>query len=135
MNAREEFDYVVHHTRKYRSERARAIRAMLAVERKALSRAEVRAAIRTWLERDPPPEKANRGWFRRHAIAVLRDARKKMPWELARENGERWINPYDTETYSACGYEDGLLMDREMSQEYAPSAVAMYRIAVQELKS
>jgi hypothetical protein len=87
---------------------------------------------REWDKVVPKPTAA---WFRRHAIECLRDATTPLPWVAAARRGERWVNPLDTETYSACGYEDGLLMAKEDAREYAPVAVAMYRTAVEEAQA
>src|SRR5690606_24236266 len=61
-------------------------------------------------------DKPTVGWFRRNAIAALREARAPLPWERDRD----WVNPGDTESYSACGYADGLEYRREQAREYAP---------------
>jgi hypothetical protein len=64
-------------------------------------------------------------WFRRHAIEALKLARRPLPWVKDRN----WVNPASTETYSACGYADGIAQDHEDCRAYAPIAVGMYRIA------
>jgi hypothetical protein len=79
---------------------------------------------REWDKVCPKPTVA---WFRRNAIAALREATAKLPWEVDRN----WVNPMSTETYSACGYEDSLAYRRDDAREYAPVAVAMYREAVE----
>lgn len=80
---------------------------------------------------DRVPAKPTVAWFRRNAIAALREATAKLPWEVNRN----WVNPMSTETYSACGYEDALAYRRDDAREYAPTAVLMYRQAVEDMQA
>lgn len=45
--------------------------------------------------------------------------RAPLPWE----HDPTWVNPLDTEYYSACGYEDYLFERRESAREYAQQLI------------
>lgn len=46
---------------------------------------------------------------------LSRIARAPLPWE----RDPSWRNPHSTEYYSACGYEDGIVADRENARDEA----------------
>lgn len=61
----------------------------------------------------------------REACRLVRIGRSSLPWEA----DPNWVNPRSTETYSACGYEDGLVMEREWALKDAMYFFRLWKAA------
>jgi hypothetical protein len=57
---------------------------------------------------------------------MVRAANLPLPWE----QDKNWVNPASTESYSACGYADGIWQDREDAAEVAQELLDEWTVSL-----